>query len=161
NVSLDLSKNDRLYVASAGNEAGQRRAYPAAHSNVLGVSGLDYDANSDTYTYRLRTFPERNSSNFMPDDTYPVSGVYTMDDFETYTAVTHPLPGHWGYFDGVGNDWLYDHPKYTYYLPFGGTSAAAPQVSALAYYLYSWKPYINPVPQTDYEEVWDRIVDTR
>src|SRR5690606_34419717 len=48
NVSLDLSKNDRLYVASAGNEAGQRRAYPAAHSNVLGVSGLDYDANSDT-----------------------------------------------------------------------------------------------------------------
>ncbi len=152
NVSRDLNINDRLYIGSAGNEGGQKRAYPAAHSNVLGVSGLDYDPDFNQFWYQNRS---GDSSNYMPDATYPVSGVYTITAGETnlrrYTAITPPLGGYWGSIPT--EQW--------YYKWFGGTSCAAPQVSALAYHLYSRKPYLSPSPQADYLSVSNRIVNTR
>lgn len=154
NLSRDLKYNDRLYIGIAGNDSREGRFYPAAYSNVLGVSGLDYDFLSilNNYSYTARS---SDASNFMRDSgaSYPVSGIYIMRD-ETgncgYTAVT-PFadPSYNPHLWAGGDDC---------YIRFSGTSAAAPQIAAIAFHLYSRKP--NPL-QTNYHAVWDRIVNTR
>lgn len=147
NIKLDLRLNDRLYVASAGNEGKNARVYPAAYSNVLGVSGLDWNSLTDTFSYTHRA---DDSTNYMIDETYPISGVYRVAGERGYTLVTptsHPYYYHWQWAFGLDA-----------YRPFSGTSAAAPQVSALAYHLFSKYPEIG---QTNYHEVWDQIVQHR
>ncbi|MBN2082168.1 S8/S53 family peptidase [bacterium] len=154
NVSRDLAKNDRLYIASAGNQGIAVRAYPAAHSNVLGVSGYWYNPNGTSISSRF--YPHERSNYNYNQDVYPVSGIYNINsqsgdiDWPTLLPITPE-----------------DHPYYkwtTYsneYRPFSGTSAAAPQISALAYHLYSRRPNLSGPSSTTYTEVWDHIVTTR
>lgn len=146
NLDRDLNRNDRLYVGAAGNEDSNVRRYPAAYANVLGVSGCDYNYTTGVFNYTHRTEQFGGSSNYMYDNTYPVSGVYSEVNGADYTAVTPPLPG-------------YNVPSWKVsYLGFGGTSAATPQVAALAFHLYSLKPNLG---QTDYAAVQERIVTKR
>ncbi len=133
-ISLDLRRNDRLYVASAGNERKHLRTYPAAHDNVLGVSGL----RTNFYGTQWDTGEIGNGSNYFSDNytTYPVSGIYDFMDFMSGSRHLSTIP-----FSG------YDH--------FNGTSACAPQVSSLAFHLYRIRP------DSTYIQVQARIVNTR
>jgi subtilisin family serine protease len=133
NLSRDLARNDRLYVASAGNDGLHVRRYPAAHSNVLGVTGLFCMGEGQYSAY--------SGSNWYYDNTYPISGIFSFTEGRDY-AQTTSTP-------------YYEYPQYQYYDGFGGTSAAAPQVSALAYHLYSHRPNVT------YQEVWYQIKESR
>jgi hypothetical protein len=149
NLARDLRWNDRLYVASAGNDIAGKLLYPAAHDLVLGVTGVQYNPNGRTL---LERYTPQSRSNYMPDQTYPVSGVFNFNPNQDYsrTAVT-PL----------------DDPAYnpgtrsTEYMTFWGTSAAAPQVAALAYHLYSRRAAISGPYSTNRDEVRAQIVNTR
>jgi len=145
NINRDLKKNDRLCVASAGNRGKDpvpSRRYPAAFDNVLGVSGLittrDGSSWYDQYTFYNGIIW---GSNYYPDSfqTYPVSGIYDFVNLETR------------YQDPVGYS-LWGNPPYEH---FNGTSAAAPQVSALARQLCGGRSWAT------YRDVWNRIVSTR
>jgi hypothetical protein len=134
NVSRDLVKNCRVYVAGAGNDNKQARVYPAAHDNVLGVTGVDYNSLTSVFSYTHRTPQNGGSSNWWPDNiTYPVSGVYSEVNGFSFTAITPPLSGYESEF------WQHNIWDERLYKRFSGTSAAAPQVSALAYHLFSKK----------------------
>jgi subtilisin family serine protease len=147
NLARDLKWNDRLYVASAGNDMAGKLLYPAAHDLVLGVTGVEYNPFGRTLQER---YGKQTRSNYMPDQTYPVSGIFDIVYDYSTTAVT-PL----------------DHPAYNpgtfshEYLWFNGTSAAAPQVAALAYHLYSRRPNLSGANSTNRQEVEGQIVSTR
>lgn len=152
NINQDVKNNDRLYVASAGNKGRNAPVYPAAYEPVLGVTGWQFNPNGTTPATRYLVQP---ASNYMYDDTYPVSGIFNigLDDGQTaynwgWTLVT-PV----------------DHPAYSYGTlaitprEFSGTSAAAPQVSALAYHLYSRKPYLYGPDRTSYGAITTYLSD--
>ena len=89
NIYRDLSKNDRLYIGSAGNRGNDpvpSRRYPAAFDNVLGVSGLITTRNGSSWHDQVTMANGTvHGSNYCPDGyrTYPVSGIY---DFVIYVA---------------------------------------------------------------------------
>jgi len=145
NLRRDLWRNDRLYVASAGNRGKNpvpSRQYPAAFDNVLGVTGLLTDSNGSQWcaSYTLWN-GKAHGSNYYPDNyqTYPVSGIYDFMDWgnRRINPVGMSLCG--------TSD--YQH--------MNGTSAAAPQVSGLARSLYHVRPWLT------YHDIWNRIVWTR
>jgi subtilisin family serine protease len=160
-LSLDLAKNDRLYVCAAGNDGTNKRMYPASHDNVLGVSALDFHpGQSPSIWYNL--IQDRSSNYYLGQNYYPVSGFFVCGArsnawryFHDYSclnnfgwgASTAPLPGFGGFFPPGGWNDTYE--------VLGGTSAAVPQVSALAYHLYSRKP------GSSWVDVKSRIVNTR
>jgi hypothetical protein len=147
NISRDLKLNDRLYVASAGNrgqDAVPSLRYPAAFDNVLGVTGLITNANGTSWWADVTlSGGQRWGSNYYPDNysTYPISGIY---DFVYLYQGTY-------YQDQVGFS-LWGPSGY---LHFNGTSAATPEVAAIARQLYAGRPLSN------YRQVWNRIVATR
>jgi len=119
---------------------------------VLGVSGYDYNPNTGVSSYTQE--PGDSSNYYTLANIYPVSGYYlvgtrkldgSVDDNFGYTAITPPLPA---YRDTI-------QPRFRDYFPFGGTSAAVPQISALAYHLYSRRPASTRT------EVANRIINTR
>jgi subtilisin family serine protease len=156
NVNRDLLKNDRLYVACAGNEGIACREYPAAHSNVLGVSGYWYDPNG--MSMAARYYPHADSNFNFNQSVYPISGIFAI---QRYSG------GEFQYDNSLLPVTPVDHPYYSWttysgeYIPFSGTSAAAPQISALAYHLYSRRPALSGPNSTTYTEIWNHIVSTR
>lgn len=168
NLGRDLKKNDRLYIASAGNEAVQGRFYPAAHELVLGVTGVDWNYLTEALAYDWSKGPDQRS-NYMYDETYPVSGVFWIEPWipsyrygssewamlgdpdnldAGFTAITPPLAAY-----------MSSTPRWhRNYKHCGGTSAAAPQIAALAYHLYSHYPELG---QKTYAQVRQRIIGSR
>ncbi|MCD6119535.1 S8 family serine peptidase [bacterium] len=155
NISRDLNKNDRLYVGAAGNDAGEKRVFPAAYSNVLGVSGLWTNYWGSTWYPYITYEGERYGSNYINDgyQTYPVSGIY--DFFDGSRHMSTATPGITSALGGIDGDVLHGDGIIGDYYHINGTSAAAPQVSALAFHLYTARP------SATYQEVWERIVSTR
>jgi len=151
--SRDVCRCDRLHVASAGNGSRVEINYPAALGPVLGVSGLITTSAGTEWRPYLGDFlhPGAGSSyypdlNLPPEQRYyPVSGIYgfcneTHDDWSNVSWVTaSPIMG-----NPLSN-----------YLPFRGTSFAAPQVASLAALLRNARPSAN------YVAVSNRIVWTR
>ncbi len=147
NISRDLRLNDHLYVAAAGNR-GQGPVpslqYPAAFDNVLGVTGLVTNTNGTSWWADVTlSGGERWGSNYYPDNysTYPVSGIY---DFVYFRQGVYDQ-------DQVGFS-LWGPSGYSH---FNGTSAATPEIAAIARQLYDRRPLSN------YHQVWNRIVATR
>jgi subtilisin family serine protease len=146
-IQRDLNRNDRLYVAAAGNEASERRSYPAAFSNVLGVSALITDPTGTQWHrthYRLG-----GGSNFISDNfqTYPLSGLYGFTEYgRAMTTDAPPRASEPGY--SATN-------TSAHYGDFGGTSMATPQVASLAITLYSLRP------DATRQEVEARMISTR
>lgn len=144
NITQDLSRSDRLYIASAGNTAQSGYFYPAAYPNVLGVTGVWTNRTFTNWsaTYAPPGKPARGS-NYRVDSftTYPVSGVFGITDGSMYSVCTPiygqtPSPGDLGW-----------------YSDFQGTSACAPQVAGLACWLYTLQP------ASTYAAVRNRIKD--
>jgi hypothetical protein len=167
NINRDLRQNDRLYVGSAGNDGAATLSYPAAHDNVLGVTGAmahrqqnntwRYSAHHDSNYWAL-TYPTENSA-------YAISGIYAFDNdpdkiqhpndvFSGFQAL--PVPPGWGndseeFLDGA-----------MYYTFNGATSSAAAQISALAFLLYDVKArQTGNVLASSYTAVRYRIVYMR
>src|SRR5207248_2177136 len=119
-IERDLAKNDRLYVAGAGeNLSGGAGAssqdYPAAYDCVLGVTGLDASYSSGW------SFSIENSSNWNWAS-YPVSGIFRTTDLSNSQYLPIPL--------GTGINPLYVYaPHDDPYVIFWGNSFATPQVS--------------------------------
>lgn len=152
NINRDLKRNDRLYVAGAGNDYSNVRNYPAAFDNVLGVSGLFTNREGSVW-YHWYSSNAGWASNYRNDGyaTYPVSGIcdFTERYYPHYLWVgrTTSIGFYPYYYQGDYYNLWYWH--------FNGTSAATPEVAALAACLYDRRPYRN------YTSVWNRIVDTR
>jgi hypothetical protein len=137
NISRDLVFNDRLWVASAGQAAvagnpGQRKLmYPAAHSNVLGVTGaLAVYAGGGDWNFQVH--PESNYWDLVEpqeNSAYPVSGIYAF--FPKPDAQWLPCPT-------MPQGWLLRLDGADYDVS-GGTSEAAAQISALGFLLYDQK----------------------
>jgi hypothetical protein len=127
-IGRDLIFNDRLYVGAAGNDGQHKLMYPAAHDNVLGVTGGRaylqagwswwYEAHPGSNYWDL-VVPQENSA-------YPVSGIYGFLDSSHHQLL--PVP------DGDGTT-----IDYAQYDAAGGTSEATAQISALAFLLYDKK----------------------
>jgi hypothetical protein len=132
NIGRDLIFNDRLYVGAAGNDGQRVLKYPAAHDNVLGVTGgtatflgagqWGFTADPGSNYWDL-AWPQENSA-------YPVSGIYGFTQPEVGGPYTQWLPRPEG--AGVPVDGAQ-------YGSCGGTSEATAQVSALAFLLYDKK----------------------
>jgi len=138
NIGRDLIFNDRLYVGAAGNSypGVHKLMYPAAHSNVLGVTGAlatfigagewRFDAHEDSNYWDL-AWPQENSA-------YPVSGIF---------GFTQPLIGgpyeQWLPVPDCTNSDYFNVVDGAQYFKGGGTSEATAQVSALAFLLYDKK----------------------
>jgi subtilisin family serine protease len=146
NITLDLRKNDRVYVASAGNEGQEGRKYPAAYSNVLGVTGW-YAAWQATPAPGKWVWAETgtyggsaSSSNYMVDGyaTYEVSGIYAYTGHVDYIYSTYPP---YNSYSGTSHEYTY----------FAKTSCCAPEISALAFQLYT------KTPGTTSSQVWSHI----
>lgn len=153
NLNRDLNRNDRLYVAAAGNSGAEARWYPAAHSNVMGVTGYWYDPEAtDKY------YPHQDSNWSPIEDVYEVSGIF--DIAPVWIDVNN---------DGIDDGLLqpnftantkrgdYSYALSQRYNPFNGTSAAVPQIAALAYHLYSRRPNLSGPGSTSYGEVLQHI----
>lgn len=150
NIKRDVKVNNRLYVAGSGNDGQNVKKYPAAYERVLGVSGINailendesqgmhYDIIGSQYGAG-----QSGGSNYFSADleVYPVSGIYACKDAigntRGFSTATYP------------------HVEYGFYSSFSGTSSAAPCVTALAFLLF------DANPTADWDEVYDRIVDTR
>ena len=150
NITRDSKVNRRMYIASAGNDGEETKKYPAAYERVLSVTGLtavlERDVQQGLYfdldsTLHVSTFGY--CSNYYDDEeVYPVSGIY-------YCRV-NPSSVSRGY-----STCTYQDSDGDYYDHFGGTSAAVPCVTALAFHLYDAKPTV------DWRDVYERIVETR
>jgi hypothetical protein len=139
NIGRDLVFNDRLYVAAAGNSGLHRLSYPAAHDNVLGVTGaMGKKESEDEYTenYSFSADPLStywNLSSPLVNSPYPVSGISQFADDLQGHAVYQLLPVPPG--DNL-EDLPIDGARYNAAV---GTSGAAAQISALAFLLYDKK----------------------
>ena len=134
-IAKDLEANDRLYVSAAGNSAKEKKIYPAALDFVLGVTGA---GNGTTPAgYRTGEDGKYYNSNFYcggGTNSEPDLSVYGVSAYYVWQMTTDAHDGsssdEWGYetYDFGG--------KYLFQSAGGGTSVAAPQVSALAGLLY-------------------------
>src|SRR5690606_27008731 len=79
-IEGDQHKYDRIYICSASTHGQNSLRYPAAHDNVLGVSGIwrDKSYNSGLWYDQIAG----SGSNFRNDGftAYPVSGVFDFWD---------------------------------------------------------------------------------
>jgi hypothetical protein len=161
NIALDLNRNDRLYVASAGNgnPGGNVNRYPAALSNVLGVTGAlaSYVQDPVTHLWSWSFTPHPGSNYHNDTTTYQVSGIYGFAStaFTEYAAKT---PGSLK----AGDSYEDGQPSGDVYGPLGGTSECAAQVSALAALLYDkkWRDTGNDLASS-YTAVEAQITGTR
>jgi len=147
-IARDNFLNDRLYAASAGNDADEIRVYPASFPNVLGVSGAVPNHDLDEWYMRTLTF---SGSNYMNDgySTYPVSGIYGFRNPWLRVA-----QGSTGYsFNFITNQF---QPEYR---QFFGTSACAPQVCALAALLYTIRPTATRWEVEEHMKTYHHIYD--
>lgn len=158
NMSHDLAKNDRLYVASAGenkeNGPGYERLdYPAAYPDVLGVTGLKANWSTVHDEWLFTADPHSDYQNDL--SIYPVSGIYEIlrnggFDLEFNQLVPYP--------DDTAYDAFTVHPRVDDYLDFSGNSSACPQAAALAFLLYDAKARASE--SVNYLQVRDRIITT-
>jgi hypothetical protein len=162
-ISQDLKSNDRLYVAGAGNDGAHVLSYPAAHSNVLGVTGAIAHRQLNG-TWRFSANPNSNYWDLtspMDNSAYPISGSYSLDN--SPNTVLYPqdtYSGHQAFPIPPGNGMLVDDALY--YAEDGGTSSATAQVSALAFLLYDARVrQTGSFLASSYPEVRHRIVHQR
>jgi hypothetical protein len=155
NIGRDLIFNDRLYIGSAGNDGKHTLQYPAAHDNVLGVTGalawrqtehplnFTYTVHEDSNYWGI-VYPPENSA-------YAVSGIY---QFVEPDAQLLPVP------PGNNNyDIIYDSARYNL---AGGTSESTAQISALAFLLYDAKARQTGNPlASSWQNVRYRITHTK
>lgn len=165
-IGRDIEVEHRFYVASAGNYKEEYDDdcyglyYPAAYADVMGVTGM----------YGL-VFHENDDGDFMeelnqhPGTHYFNTYVYPVSAFFDFNYD----PPEWS---GQPKNYLHPSlwttvlpntspPPYytTYYDHFMGTSAAAPQVAALAARLFQQAGYMMPT-EANRMLVWNRIVST-
>ncbi len=120
-IKKDLKYNDRLYVGAAGQNGKEGKAYPAAYPFVLGVTAAvnnQSTQNVDAKTSGPNWFDGGGTNSTPVLDVYGISGYYIWGK----TTDIHGTAG----WNTTGD-----------YSGFGGTSGAAPQISALAALLYS------------------------
>jgi subtilisin family serine protease len=100
------TRHDAVFVAAAGNDALDRRFYPAALPTVIGVAALGSSRRRAAF------------SNFGPWVDASAEGERLLSTFVVGTVLTDS--------DGDGRRDVFTHP----YAHWSGTSFAAPQVSA-------------------------------
>ena len=154
NISRDLKYNDRLYIAGAGNQSTHKLVYPAAYSNVLGVTGALASRLEDGINWHFDVDPLSNYWDIVYRDVnavYAVSGIYGFaNEFSGCQALPSP--------PGLG----YENDSAIYDITDGGTSSAAAQISALAFLLYDAKArQTGNVLASSYPTVRNRIINTQ
>jgi len=123
-IARDNFLNDRLYVASAGNDANDQIIYPAALPNALGVSGavVSYDMQE---WYLINS--QLEGSNYRNDGyaTYPISGIFSLRYSPRLESTGYEFE---------------DNIFKQNYRWFNLTSSCAAQISSLAALLYTERP---------------------
>ena len=127
-IGRDVLVEHRFYVAAAGNYGQYGKYYPAAKDVVLGVTGMDGEVDGNDLT---ETFEQHPSTNYYTCAEPQVYGVSAFFEFSF-------IP--WGGCDDDAMESLWSTWISSNYGGFGGTSAATPQVAALAARLYEEKP---------------------
>jgi len=150
-IDRDISAEKRFYVASAGNEATYGLFYPAAYDKVMGVTGMMGQLRAQNMQETLTQHP---NTNYYNTTKYPCSAFYGYNFYPSpgspFTSPVASLVS-----TGIG----YDAQLGSYgYGMFGGTSAAAPEVSALAARLFEHR-ILLPTEGARLL-VWNRIVST-
>jgi subtilisin family serine protease len=150
-IQTDIRKNDRLYVGAAGNLItflgefqsfpGGTPIFPAAFSSVLGVTGVRRDANNtaDVWPELDPINNPRVRSNYLDENGQPSTRAFGVSAYLDNFILTTDLLGTDG-LNPVASP-AGDYVDTTIFLigdtpGFGGTSAAAPQVAALAALLF-------------------------
>ncbi len=159
NIDRDLKKNDRLYVASAGNNNLTVNAlvYPAAFENVLGVTGLSAHLEYNIVTQEyfdiesvVHYYDDGEGSNYWTTSVYPVSGLYAVYNISSQIPPVGVIRPNWCLSCQIDRS--------ASYVGFKGTSAASPCVAALAFHLYDIADQHNS--HVDRHLVMDQIIDT-
>lgn len=151
-IGQDIDVEHRFYVAGAGNDSDYGLYYPAAFADVMGVTGMEGTVDGNELS---ETFRQHPGSNYYDCSHYPVSAFY---EFFFIPAEGSGQPEHDSLWTTVFpfESW----PYYTsYYGWFGGTSAATPQVAALAARLFQSGGYFVST-EASRMLVWNRIVNT-
>jgi hypothetical protein len=171
NINRDCYICDRLWVAASGNKNLQTLHYPAAYDCVLGVSGVKasvYDSGNITI--------DEGKTGDMDNGNYWINGpshwnIYTVSGYYNVYSLRAKDNYHYNTLgDAAGEIFYQRDPRVEFgfttcipwsnypsnnCLPFGGTSAACPQVAALAQQLFDIRPTATHM------QVWQHIYNNR